>query len=252
VGETDGGETEGGETEGGEAEAEATRRMCRGGGGSFLSPDNFPALPPPPAGTAPPRPAAPMSSANAANGSQPPAPGAASTNTNATQTPAPQPPGQGQNPNANPGQAVGTQTLPSTNWQGPYQHVDRRNPVHNRDPTSRAPRYRRLWGPYKDLGWDQWECRPTYTEPPHTRRTFRLGEVISRPFHEANMSSSQLRPHQFDDYKDYVKNPITETRLHNCHKLNGAPLSSHVFSKRRMFVIIHKYDTTLFCLPLYT
>lgn len=99
----------------------------------------------------------------------------------------------------------------------------------------------------------EWDDRPTYTRPGHERETFNIGDVIDRPTHEPNMSETEtLMIRRGHGYPLEVNELLRETGCFSHLALRGRRLRSHVFTKRRMYVIMYKFGTTMFGLPLFT
>lgn len=77
---------------------------------------------------------------------------------------------------------------------------------------------------------NKWRMTAVCVQSPWTRNTFNKGDVISVPYHVANM-----------DPKRKVDDPII--RLSEV---------GPVLSKRRMVIVLFKFKQTMFCLPIYS
>lgn len=90
--------------------------------------------------------------------------------------------------------------------------------------------YSTYWAP-RGHNDPKWLKTDICFKAPYSRSTFNLGDVIAIPYHVSNM----------DEYAD-------PNDLHIAINKEYGP----IYSKRRMFVVVHKNFASLFCLPLYS
>lgn len=101
--------------------------------------------------------------------------------------------------------------------------------------------YAEIWTPPR-LWPEAWINKPTYIPPTHNRDTFQVGDVIRRPSHKPNLNA---RLHG-------SAHCLATTDLRRHFKINGKNLDLFVFSKDRMYVIMHKTEHSMYALPLYS